>query len=152
MADWNALAEGFRYDLWANRLWLDCLRRKGFPEPDTAIFRHIFSAQAVWVSRLEGVSPDRMLEVELTDEATHDVHARWLTALANLDEDRVVHYRRTNGDPQNLPLSQIALHAINHGTYHRGELRGLCLARGDVDFPETDRVLFWFEMFAPGAS
>jgi uncharacterized damage-inducible protein DinB len=144
MADWDALAEGFRFDLWANRRWLDCLSGKGWVEPDRLIFEHILAAQKIWVTRVGGESPLQMPKVELTEEAMVALNAQWLDALQEHRHDPVISYRRTTGQELNLPLSQIAMHVTNHGTYHRGELRGLCRSRDDNDFPETDRGGFYF--------
>jgi len=145
MADWDALVDGFRFDFWANRLWLESLSKKAFPEPDAAVMAHLLSAQKIWVTRVNGESLDYFPKVELKDEAMAALNSEWLEALANRKDDPIIHYRRTTGEALTSPLSQIALHVINHGTYHRGELRGLLRAREDVDFPETDRLRYWFE-------
>ncbi len=142
MPDWDALAEGFRFDLWANLLWLECLDRKTAGDPDRRAFAHLLSAQQIWLLRVQGTSLSAFPVVEQTPEALTELNAGWLRALAGVTEDRVVEYRRTNGDANSSLLSEIALHVVNHGTYHRGELRGLRRARNDDDFPETDRILF----------
>lgn len=143
--DFSALEEGFHYDLWANRLWLECLTRKGFPEPDRSIFAHMLSASRIWVLRVNGESPNAMPSVELSSEALDSLHNQWIEVISRIQDDFIVSYRRTTGQDLSSPFSQIVLHVVNHGTYHRGELRGLCRAREDSDFPDTDRVLYWFE-------
>ncbi|MBS1723948.1 MAG: hypothetical protein JSS66_13465 [Armatimonadetes bacterium] len=135
------LATLFRFDRWANGLWLECLHSKGWPDPDTAILQHVLAAQAVWALRFTGESPAAPPQVELTTKELDRVHEGWFSII-DRNDDPVVHYRRYNGEEQSLPLSEIAMHVVNHGTYHRGELRGLCLARGDDDFPETDFMLY----------
>jgi uncharacterized damage-inducible protein DinB len=40
-------------------------------------------------------------------------------------------------------VSDIAAHVVNHGTYHRGQLRERAEADGLDDFPETDLILFF---------
>jgi len=143
----EALREGFRYDIWANRLWLECLKGKGEPEPHMSIFQHILAAQAVWLERCEGHSPTQMPEPAASLEELERLNQSWL-ALLDGDPDARIHYRRVNGDAHSLTLSQIARHVINHGTYHRGELRGLLRATGDEDFPETDLARHAVEMQA----
>jgi uncharacterized damage-inducible protein DinB len=40
-------------------------------------------------------------------------------------------------------IGEIAHHVINHGTYHRGHLRGLCDAAEFTEFPDTDLIKFY---------
>ena len=142
MADWDFYLRGFEYDLWANKLWLASLLGKQFPEPDTEIFAHILAAQSIWLSRVNGDSPSAMPEIEPTEAELNRLNPGWTQVLASAADDRMVDFRRTTGEQLRLPLSEIARHVANHGTYHRGELRGLCLARNDGGFPETDYSRF----------
>ena len=142
MVDFSEYSEGFQYDAWANTLWLKCLEAKGFPQPDTGIFEHVLSASSIWYQRCLGFSPSSFPKVELTAVAIQQAADKWAVLMDSLPEDRVVEYKRTTGEPMSTELSQIVLHVLNHGTYHRGELRGMCLLRGDETFPETDRILF----------
>ena len=139
MADWNDLRTGFEFDRWATTLWRECLDKKGAGDPDRAILGHILSAQKVWLTRCYGTSLDKMPEVDPTQEAIDSLNKGWLEALEQFRDDPIVAFRRTTGEAYQLPLSEIVLHVLNHGTYHRGELRGLCRSRDDNDFPETDR-------------
>jgi len=143
MADWDSLVEAFKFDLWANLRWLECLNRKELGDPDRTIFGHILSAQKIWVMRINGESPNHMPAVELSEESLAEINALWVDALSGRQDDPIIHYRRTTGEANSLRLSEIARHAANHGTYHRGELRGICFARGDDDFPETDLALYF---------
>ena len=138
MPDFPSLARDFDYDLWANRRWLACLFGKQFPEPDTQIFAHILSASQIWLSRLQGESPTKMPEIEPVESELGRIHTGWQEVLLRTQEDRQITYRRTTGEEFTVWLSDVAHHAANHGTYHRGELRGLCRSRGDDDFPESD--------------
>ncbi len=140
MPDFLALARDFDYDLWANTKWLECLLGKGLPEPDTGIFRHILSASEIWLQRVNGASPAAMPEVEPVESELQRLHDEWIDVLSKATDDRPITYRRTTGEELTVNLYATAHHAANHGTYHRGELRGLCLARGDDDFPETDLI------------
>lgn len=144
MPDFLSLARDFDYDLWANRRWLGCLVGKQFPEPDIGVFAHILSAQQIWLTRVHGESPSKMPETKPTESELARLHAGWKEILLNATDDRQVTFRRTTGEECTLWLGDIAHHAANHATYHRGELRGLCRSRGDEDFPETDLAGFLF--------
>jgi uncharacterized damage-inducible protein DinB len=142
MANFEDIVDGIRYDAWANKRWLECLGSKGFPKPDADILQHMLSASELWCQRCAGSSPTQFPVVEFSSEAIDAAAERWIGLMTSEAEDRVVEYTRTTGEPMSSKLSQIALHVINHGTYHRGELRGLCRSRDDADYPETDRILF----------
>jgi uncharacterized damage-inducible protein DinB len=142
MPDWSSFIRGFDYDLWANSQWRNCLLGKQMPSPDIEIFAHIFSATQIWLSRVNGESLTALPEIEPTENEIARLHKGWTDALHFATDDRIVSYRRTNGEQLSLALSEIARQVLNHATYHRGELRGLCLARNEDDFPETDYAAF----------
>lgn len=144
------LEQLFDYDLWANRQWLALLQRQGMPEPDRGIFQHILAAQEIWLRRCQGHSPSAMPQPELDEANLEAMNRDWKKVLAESTHDPVVEFSRTTGEKYALTLVQIARHVINHGTYHRGELRGLRRAAGEADFPETDLAGFYFDAgFAP---
>lgn len=132
------LIEGMRYDLWANRLWLTVLPRFSNPDDGRQILRHILNAQIVWHARIRGAAPEIATSV---DDAALEASVRdWIALLSVRDLDETIAYRTTLDVPFEQPLHEIAYHVINHGTYHRGQMRGLADAQGMSDFPETDFV------------
>ncbi len=143
MTDWHLETQGLDYDLWANRLWLASLQSKLLEPVDLGIMGHIISVEKLWLDRCAGVSGEALPAAELSDEAMTRLNADWKAMLFANRHDPPVNYRRMNGEPRTLSLGQIVRHVINHGTYHRGELRGLCLGRRDASYPETDLVLYY---------
>lgn len=139
----DLIIESFEYDRWANRQWFAYLEAEGWPEADREIFRHILSAQEAWLSRVDGISLTAMPTPDLTLETLDALNQRWVEILRAHPEDPVIAYRRITGDAYAQPLGRIARHVVNHGTYHRGELRGLCRARRADGFPETDQIGFY---------
>ncbi len=133
--------DGFCYDLWANSAWLDYLASRAFPEPEAAVFQHLLAAQEIWLLRFGGSSPTEMPTPDVSQATLQRIHDGWVAALQG--EDQVVEYRRTTGEPGRRLLSEIAGHVVNHGTYHRGEMRGICRGRGEEGFPETDLIAFY---------
>lgn len=140
--DWTDRLRDFDYDLWANQLWLRCLLGKGLPSPDVEIFCHIAGASQIWLSRVNGESPIKFPEIEPIESELERLHRQWHETLSKLTTNPEIRYRRLNGEEFPATISDIARHVTNHGTYHRGELRGLCSARDEDDFPETDFSLF----------
>lgn len=134
------LIEGFDYDLWANRAWLPVVER--FPSPDEAraVLRHNVEAQRIWYLRCAGGTGDLDMPEDL-GEAMEKFHRLWVDLIRDGDPGAYVSYER-DGTTYHHTLEQIARHVLNHGTYHRGHLRGLCSALGIEEFPETDFVVW----------
>ncbi len=137
------LVDGFAFDLWANLRWEAYLRNGNAREPSRSIFRHLFVAQEVWNQRVLGNALTDWPQVEPTVERIQTLNQAWVEHLTHRQDDPIIHYHRFDGAPGHLHLSQIARHIVDHGTYHRGELRGLCRERGVEDFPETGLALYY---------
>lgn len=118
--------------------WVRWLERHPDRTTERELLSHILSAQKLWRLRLDGISLTQMDPVPATSESVEELRATWVAALADRDDIPEIAYRRMNGDAYVLGLDEIARHVVNHGTYHRGEIRGLCRASGCEDFPETD--------------
>lgn len=138
----NYLRRGMEYNLWANQQWLDCLIRTDAGEDDRKIFQHILASAKVWALRCHGISVTEMPEPDLTEETLEGLHKMWMDIIDGRDLEETIDYKRTTGEPFQMTISWIVQHVINHGTYHRGELRGLRRTRGDDDFPDTDMAGF----------
>lgn len=69
----------------------------------------------------------------------------WRLFLDDADLDQEVAYVNMAGQHYVNTVEQIALHVINHGTYHRGHLRGLAESEGLDDFNDTDLILYFRE-------
>lgn len=137
------LIQGFEFDLWANKRWWAYLEGKSELVQDRAIFAHIFSGQEVWRQRVLGTPPTEMPRFEVSERAIVELNEGWKELLRSRSDNPIIHYHRFDGVAGHLHLDQIARHLIDHGTYHRGELRGLCRQRGADDFPETGLGLYY---------
>ena len=149
------LAELFRYDLWANRQWLDTLLK--FPEPKRPdeVMTHILASQWIWLQRCNdglnlGLSLPAKPEAPSVTLA-EELSSLWLTVLSTVQPQTVLKYQNLAGEPMQLPIVDIATHVANHGTYHRGHLRGLAEAQMVTDFPDTDFSIFARETLAARA-
>jgi len=159
MREW--LLESFKYDHWANRIWADWLaivaderllelgnRQAALPDfpegPARAneVFCHSVWANAVWLRRIgedilfEGYDPAQWLETIL---------AGWMRVFQTRDLDERIEYCNFRGEPGNLSISEIARHVMDHGAYHRGQLREICDGR---DFPQPSPVGYFMSLHA----
>lgn len=137
------LQTGFRYDLWANLRWYNSVRLMKEGEAGSAVLQHILTTQRTWLDRC-GV-PVAEFPRAATRKAFEAINGAWLTLLETRSMDDSISYHDSRGRERVRPLGEIAWHVINHGTYHRGHLRGLAQNEQFDEFGDTDLVLFFDE-------
>lgn len=137
-----ALQEGFDYDHWANRLWLEVLPRLPFEARAKEILHHILKAQHIWLERCISEEEVRSFSDDLASESVR-LNEAWKDLIRICDPEAFVSYTNSRGESFFNTIEQIAKHVINHGAYHRGHLRGLAEAAGTDEFPETDLIRFY---------
>ncbi len=133
------LVQNFEYDLWANQQWLSAI--ESLPNRQSAIdvMQHVANAQRIWLARCLNEENLPNLPASL-GEAFEQLHEQWVELLRICDPTAFIAYETLQGEPCFNMMEDIAMHVINHGTYHRGQLRGMV---GDSDqFPETDLIRY----------
>ena len=115
---------------------------------------HLVVVDEIWARRLSGEGPEhRRLDAEVeTDrerlcERLLNSAARWRQWLdtssdQRLDED--FGYQNLAGQQFRLPVASTILHAVNHGTHHRGQISAVLTAKG-LDAPVMDLPYFLLE-------
>ena len=118
---------------------------------ETAV--HIFAAQAVWRTRLEGVSPTTFLDPGEYPTplalrfAFGAERARFSACLETVVDDsaleRVVAYQTMNGDPFSQPVGEILQHVLLHSMYHRGQITARLIDLGhESALLPTDLIVY----------
>lgn len=150
----------YDYTRWANARVLDAASAlpqqdftrdlgSSFPSiRDTLV--HMLGAEWIWLTRWKGASPPGLPE-DWALETVTDVRARWAAVeaerdafLGTLDDAglaRIIDYRTLRGDALSGPLQELLLHAVNHSTYHRGQVVTL-LRQVGAPGVSTDLVLY----------
>jgi uncharacterized damage-inducible protein DinB len=150
----------YRYNDWANGrvaealqpLSADALNRDlgGSFRSIRATFAHVVSAEWVWLERWRGLSisavPDWVSggDLPLLLARLSEVQANRATYLGQLTESMLsqrLDFRYISGAAASHELSDLLLHAVNHSTYHRGQLASMLRAMGAAP-PATDFVVF----------
>jgi uncharacterized damage-inducible protein DinB len=131
----------FGYNDWANGRVLDAAAkipaaRLVDPAPVShgsllGTLAHVLAAESVWrVRSEEGVSPATLLTdadfptvTALRGRSAAEAEAMraFLDGLRDDDLEGLVHYTTTEGVASKMPLWQILLHVVNHGTQFRAE-------------------------------
>jgi uncharacterized damage-inducible protein DinB len=127
------------YEEWATSEWVAALKGLPFEQEGIAILNHLVRAQFGWLKHVGGPSiPESADLVAIRAEAL----AGWRDRISEADLHETIANERQPGENYAQPLSGIFAHVMNHGTYHRGELRGLARAHQVDAFPETDLIRF----------
>jgi uncharacterized damage-inducible protein DinB len=134
------LKVGFEYDRWANETWHEAIQKLPNPGQAAPILDHIVWAQETWLGRLG--QEFRPLDGEFHSRFDH-VNQAWTRTLSERSLDDVISYVNTRGVAGKRQVGGIALHVIDHGTYHRGQLREIAGEQGYEDFPETGLIGFF---------
>ncbi|MFN0016013.1 MAG: DinB family protein [Saprospiraceae bacterium] len=149
------------YNLWANTAYINWLRTKpadlmtrevpsSFPTiKDTLL--HIWSAEQVWLERLQGISPTKFVSIGFTG-TTEDVFAGILQTSAAFEahiRDQIeaffqetCPFRLLNGTEDARPRHQMILHCMQHSTFHRGQVVTIARNLGITDPPQTDYIKY----------
>lgn len=130
-----------RYSAWATRRVLESVRSLNAEELHRDLgcsyggiygtLAHIFQGDSIWFDRLDGVSTSSL--AAYAPDADFAVFSRrwlgvldhWVSWAETLDIagwDRIVPYRNTQGETDSQPAWRIALHVVNHASYHRGQI------------------------------
>lgn len=133
---------GFEYGLWANSMWIDHLGNFRSPEKATQVLDHILTAERIWLIRCGQDAPPAD-ENETAQAVATRLSNQWQHLIRSTPLDTLIDYRNVAGEPFQNQLGEIALHVINHGTYHRGHLRGLADAEGLEAFEDTDLIKYF---------
>lgn len=111
---------------------------------------HCLAAESIWLSRLEGISPNSLFDPHEfgSFQAVHDkwqtIAANWDRFLRNLSDEQcaqMVEYRNTRGNGFSLLTVDILQHVVNHATEHRSQLTPLLYELGAATLP-LDYMLF----------
>jgi uncharacterized damage-inducible protein DinB len=111
---------------------------------------HIYAADRIWLSRVLSepratfIDPeDRDLTLLQTEWPA--LHQRWKLWLRDFNDDdvlRVIEFKNTKGHSYAMPVWQILLHVVNHGTHHRGQVSGFLRAM-DRTPPPLDLMAYY---------
>jgi len=115
-------------------------------------FRHVHDGERVWLQRLvEGGSkslpsgPAREHSFEFLVQSWPELwrgYREWLASASDADLVEELSTVLPDGGDFSVPRWQIVLHAINHSTFHRGQIVSMLRALG-VQPPNTDLTRYY---------
>jgi uncharacterized damage-inducible protein DinB len=156
------LVAHMEYSAWGTRRVLDACAPLSAEQLDRGLgashssilrtFRHIHDGERVWLQRLvesgpgslpSGPAPEH--SVEFLVESWPGLwrgYREWLESASEVDLNEEISTLLPDGADFRVPRSQIVLHAINHSTFHRGQIVSMLRALG-VQPPNTDLTCYY---------
>lgn len=157
------LRESFAYNRWANERLLDACaslspeqikRELGGSYPSIwATLTHIYGADTMWLSRWEGNPAGAPPDLDGVDDlaalrekwdALWVRQSRLLDSLSEADVRRPLAIIMRSGKRLEQQLAATMRHAVNHATYHRGQVTNFIRMLGGTAVA-LDLVLFYAE-------
>lgn len=114
------------------------------------LLAHVIGAERIWCDRWNGAQQATRPEYPPTHsgadfrgewERVTDDQRRFARSMTAESLARPLTYRNLRGDMKSYAMSDIFVHLVNHGTYHRGQISQLLRDRG-YKAPSTDFVLY----------
>jgi len=95
-------------------------------EKSVRLFNHIINAHQIWNGRIEGIPQAAgVWDVRPAGDLKDLDAANFRNTLEILDKislTAVIHYTTSKGTPFSNTVGDILFHAVNHSTYHRGQI------------------------------
>ena len=125
----------FEFDRWANQeTWSSLETMKNPPERAMALIAHIAATQRVWLERALSVPQSVAVwphwSLPETAKELPTVLGEWIRLITTDDLSRDFAYTNTKGQQFWNRLSDVALHVVFHGVYHRGQIAALVRQHG----------------------
>ncbi len=145
----TSLQKLWKYNNWANDRIFKTFDhfRETVPPGSIRFLSHIVNTQASWLLRLRGEhSTIDAWAIHNLDECKH-MHAEASAGYKKLldnpadDLERIIHYKNSAGQSYQNTVHDIILHAMNHGTYHRGQI-AMDMRQHGLEPTNTDYIMF----------
>ena len=111
---------------------------------------HIAAATKAWYERFAGNSPQRLLtgsDVADLDEAARLLEeadallTRFVLEMPTDRRNEILAYRNLQGAVKKVPFWAVFRHAVNHASYHRGQISTMIRSMGKD--PKPTDLVFW---------
>jgi uncharacterized damage-inducible protein DinB len=112
---------------------------------------HVYLAELVWLKRIQGNPGTKIADLEAPadlsalGQAWPELHRAWIDWSRSMSDENLrapLIFRSMQGTEAQLPLWQIVLHVVNHGSYHRGQVATM-LRQSGIKPPGTDLLAFY---------
>ncbi|SFM98324.1 DinB family protein [Chryseobacterium oleae] len=113
-------------------------------EKTISLINHTLNAQQIWNSRILGEKSFEVWQInpfEDLEEINHQNLQRSIDIIQKSDLDKRIEYHNSRGAKFENSIFEMLFHAINHSTYHRGQINSL-LKQNAIDPLLTDYIFY----------
>lgn len=113
-------------------------------EKTISLINHILNAQQIWNSRILGEKTFEVWQInpfEMLEEINQYNFEKSIEIINNFDPDRKINYQNSRGVNFENTVFEMLFQAINHSTYHRGQINSL-LKQNGINPILTDYIFY----------
>lgn len=113
-------------------------------EKTISLINHTLNAQQIWNSRILGEKAFQVWQInpfESLNEINHQNFLKSIDIIQEQDLDSKVEYQNSRGTKFENSIFDMLFHAVNHSTYHRGQINSL-LKQNGIDPILTDYIFY----------
>lgn len=142
----DKLIDLFEYTYHFNREMIKIISENisKFDEKTISLINHTLNAQQVWNSRILGEKSFEVWQInpfEKLEEINHQNFQKSIQIIENSDFDQRIEYQNSKGTKFENSIFEILFQAINHSTYHRGQINSL-LKQNGIEPLLTDYIFY----------
>ncbi|PWN71710.1 damage-inducible protein DinB [Chryseobacterium phosphatilyticum] len=107
--------------------------RKLVDDKTISLINHTLNAQQIWNARILGEITFEVWQInpfESLGEINHGNFLKSIDIIKNFDLDKKVEYQNSRGTKFENSIFEMLFHAVNHSTYHRGQINSLLKQNG----------------------
>ncbi|TZF98792.1 damage-inducible protein DinB (plasmid) [Chryseobacterium panacisoli] len=118
--------------------------RKRVDDKTISLMNHTLNAQQIWNARILGETTFEVWQInpfESLEEINHANFLKSIDIIRNFDLDKRVEYQNSRGTKFENSIFEMLFHAVNHSTYHRGQINSL-LKQSGISPVLTDYIFY----------
>ncbi len=140
------LADLFDYTYHLNKKMIAVISENisGVDEKTISLINHTLNAQQVWNSRILGEASFEVWQVnpfETLEDINHLNFKKSIAIIKDFDLDQRIQYHNSKGMQFENTVFEILFQAVNHSTYHRGQINSLLKQHG-IEPLLTDYIFY----------
>lgn len=113
-------------------------------EKTVSLINHTLNAQQIWNSRILSEKSFEVWQInpfESLDGINHQNFLKSIDIIQKSDLDKKIEYQNSRGTNFENSIFEMLFHAINHSTYHRGQINSL-LKQNGIEPLLTDYIFY----------
>ncbi len=118
--------------------------REAVDDKTISLINHTLNAQQIWNARISGETTFEVWQINPFDTLEEINHQNFLKSIAivqNADLEKTIEYQNSRGTKFENTVFDMLFHAINHSTYHRGQINSL-LKQNGLEPVLTDYIFY----------